>query len=683
MAYGRTGINLEVDLTQGKVEKKDVTPELAETYLGGKGLNAKMAWDRLAPELDPFSPDNLLIFTPGVLVGTPVPSANRTVVTTKSPQVDFLIYSVFGGYWGAELKQAGYDTLIISGKSSTPVYLWIDDGRVEIRDASHLWGKDTFETQTLIREELKGKVKRTEKREDVQIVSIGLAGENRVYAASLEHSIAASASRGVAPIMGDKNLKAIAVHGTKDINIARPSELFELSNQIVKRSEKLREFVTHYYHDTFTDFAQNELHSGDRLTGAGMGQFWPKMHVDFNKMYKTRDVGCYNCSVNCRSVISLPGQRPIFVKCASWWQYMLTSHSDWVQSLDFYRVCESYGVDTFSMAEVLAFGTILYKEGILTKKDTDGLDLDWNSESQLKLLDKIVHREGIGDVLANNVSKAASQIGKGAEEYAINLIKKVEPLSADYYFPLFAFLSGVSDKGDLTRNISFYQFMNKFYRSDERGKPVEELYPGYTKEEIGTPDGPYPRQDKEAYIKEGYFHFPEEFQEWFLDDDLWMDVAGDNREWIVKITDYTENLVTLTDITGLCFFWTSFLPYPPISAPGMTGVAVMAKLISYATGMDTDETEALKIIKRVQNLVKGYNVRAGLRRKDDTVPKKYFEEKPEEEYLLTLDRKKWDGYLDDYYKLKGWNSEGIPTKETLDKLGLDDVKKDLERRKIL
>ena len=213
MRYAEAGYNLEIDLSRGSIERVETDPKLTELYLGGQGTAAKILWDRVPPDVEPFSPDNLLIFSAGLLVGTPVPGANRTVVSTFTPVNNLCKDSVFGGFFGPELKQAGYDKIIFRGKSPSLVYLWIQNDKVEIRDAGHLQGKGTADTVTLIRQELK--------EPKAQVAAIGLAGENRVYMASIEH-LNGSASRGVGAVMGDKGLKAIAVRGTKDINIAEP-----------------------------------------------------------------------------------------------------------------------------------------------------------------------------------------------------------------------------------------------------------------------------------------------------------------------------------------------------------------------------------------------------------------------------------------------------------------------------
>ncbi len=219
MRYAETGFNLEIDLSRGSIERVATDPKLTELHLGGQGTAGKILWDRVPPEVEPFSPENLLIFSTGLLQSTPVPGANRTSVDTFSPQTNLYSHSLFGGFFGPELKHAGYDKIIIRGKASDLVYLWIHNDKVEIREATQFRGKGALETGELIKQELK--------ESEAQVAAIGLAGENRVYQATIEHANS-SASRGVGVIMGDKRLKAIAVRGTKDVNVARPAELFEI-----------------------------------------------------------------------------------------------------------------------------------------------------------------------------------------------------------------------------------------------------------------------------------------------------------------------------------------------------------------------------------------------------------------------------------------------------------------------
>ena len=226
MRYAETGFNLEIDLTRGNIERVETDPRDTELYLGGLGTNAKLLWDRVPPEVEPFSPDNLLIFGAGLLCATPATGCNRTIVSTISPQTLLMAFSMMGGFWAPELKHAGYDKVIFRGKSPNLVYLWIKDDKVEIRDASHLQGKGAVETAEMIRQELN--------EPKAQVAAIGLAGENRVYFASIEQGRSSASRGGIGAVMGDKGLKAIAVRGTGDINIARPAEYIELCNEVLK-----------------------------------------------------------------------------------------------------------------------------------------------------------------------------------------------------------------------------------------------------------------------------------------------------------------------------------------------------------------------------------------------------------------------------------------------------------------
>ncbi len=226
MRYAETGFDLEIDLFRGSIERVETDPRLTELHLGGLGTNAKILWDRVPPEIEPFSPDNLLIFSTGLLCGTPATGCNRTIVSTISPQTRLMAFSMMGGFWAPELKYAGYDKVIFRGKSPNLVYLWINNDKVEIRDASHMQGKGAIETEELIRQELN--------EPKAQVAAIGLAGENRVYFASIEQGKASASRGGIGAIMGDKKLKAVAVRGTGDINVAQPEEFQELCSEVLE-----------------------------------------------------------------------------------------------------------------------------------------------------------------------------------------------------------------------------------------------------------------------------------------------------------------------------------------------------------------------------------------------------------------------------------------------------------------
>ncbi|HLA05379.1 MAG TPA: aldehyde ferredoxin oxidoreductase N-terminal domain-containing protein, partial [Syntrophales bacterium] len=353
MRYAETGFNLEIDLSRGNIERVETDPKLTELHLGGLGTNAKILWDRVPPETEPFSPDNLLIFSAGLLCGTPATGATRTIVSSFSPQTLLIAYSMMGGFFATELKYAGYDKVIIRGKAPSPnlVYLWIHNDKVEIRDASHLQGKGAIETAEIIRQELK--------EPNTQVAAIGLAGENRVYFASIEHGKSSASRGGLGAVMGDKGLKAIAVRGTKDINIARPAEFMELCNDVLKYIQyraknpikgvpavlavlgSPQEMAIHdeEWHTTNFTWGNARLRRKDFWTKE-VEQKWTE---SLNNV-RTRLISCYGCPMECAALISVPGISKYMMKCYSKLTYTMAAMSD----LDFgFRIAQratEYGV---------------------------------------------------------------------------------------------------------------------------------------------------------------------------------------------------------------------------------------------------------------------------------------------------------------------------------------------------
>ena len=407
MRYAETGFNLEIDLSRGNIERVATDPRDTELYLGGLGTNTKILWDRVPPEVEPFSPDNLLIFGTGLLCGTPATGANRTIVSTISPQTLLMAYSMMGGFWAPELKYAGYDKVIFRGKSPNLVYLWINNDKVEIRDASHLQGKGANETAELIKEELK--------EPKAQVAAIGLAGENRVYTASIEQGRSSASRLGIGAVMGDKGIKAIAVRGTKDINIARPAEFFELCNEVLEfikdREDKpvpgVMPILAGLGSPQEMKIHDEKWHTQNFMWGNSRTRrrdFWTKeveeKWKETQESVRTRLISCYNCPMKCGAIISIPGISTYMMKCFSKLTYTMAAMSD----LDFgFRIAQratEYGVDGFSTPQIMAFGFELYEAGILTDEDFAGCPSD-NEEKFYWLLDRIVRREGIGDVLAN------------------------------------------------------------------------------------------------------------------------------------------------------------------------------------------------------------------------------------------------------------------------------------------
>ncbi len=650
MRYAETGFNLEVDLTRGNIERVATDPRLTELYLGGLGTNAKILWDRVPPEAEPFSPENLLIFSTGLLVGTPAVGCNRTIVSTFSPQTLLMAYSIMGGFWAPELKYAGYDKVIIRGKSPDLVYLWINNDKVEIRDASHLKGKGSIETGELIRQELK--------EPKAQVASIGLAGENRVYFASIEQGRSSASRGGIGAVMGDKGLKAIAVRGTKDVNIARPAEFFELCNEVMKYIENRRdkpisgvmpilaglgspqEMAIHDEKWHTENFAWGN--SRHRRKG-----FWTeevaKKWTETMENMRTRLISCHNCPMKCAATITVPGLPTYMMKCFSKLTYTMAAMSDLEFGLSIAQSATEYGVDGFSAPQVMAFALELYEAGILTDQDFPGMPAD-NEGRFYWLLDRIVRREGIGDILANGTHWAAEQIGNGAEEYAHNNIKKHEqlPLKLGMLNPIYFLMYSTGEKINIT------QIEGNF------------------------PQAPFvTREEREEFVKD-WVHVPDErFKQWFLDWELRGEQSiphYPHAEATCEIVNWQEMMHYIDDSIGMCAGLSSFPLKPPYH------IHNYPTFISSATGIDMDEEGLKQIAKRNRNLVRAVNIRRGMRRKDEKPPEDHWKRRfPELETKL----------LDEYYKFKGWNEQGIPTREALNELSLDYVSEDFIKRGIL
>jgi benzoyl-CoA reductase subunit BamB len=650
MRYAETGFNLEIDLSRGNIERVETDPRLTELHLGGLGTNTKILWDRVPPETEPFSPDNLLIFSTGLLCGTPATGANRTIVTTYSPQTLLMAYSMMGGFWAPELKYAGYDKVIFRGKSPNLIYVWINNDKVEIRDASHLHGKGAVETAELIRKELK--------EPSAQVAAIGLAGENRVFMASIEQGRSSASRLGIGAVMGDKGIKAIAVRGTKDINLARPAEFMELCNEVLQyikvREQKpvpgVMPILAGLGSPAEMKLVDEEWHTQNFMWGNARERkrdYWNKeieeKWKETQEKVRTRLISCYNCPMKCAATISVPGISTYMMKCFSKLTYTMAAFSD----LDFgFRIAQratEYGVDGFSTPQVMAFGLELYEAGILTDQDMAGMPSD-NEGRFHWLLDRIVRREGIGDVLANGTYWAAQQIGKGAEAYAHNNIKKHEqlPLKLGMLNPVYFLMYSTGEKINIT------QIEGQF------------------------PQAPFPTmEEREDFVKDWIQVPDEKFKKYLLD---W-EMRGERSnpyyptvDMSVDIVDWQEMMHYIDDALGMCAGLSSFPLKPPYHIHNYPA------FISSATGIDMDEAGLKQVYKRNRTLLRAVNVRRGLRRADEKPPEDHWKKRfPELEAQL----------LDAYYRFKGWNKEGIPTKETLHELGMDYISEDLEQRGII
>ena len=649
MRYGEIGFDLEVDLSRGSIDRVDTDPNDTRLYLGGLGTNAKIMWDRVPAETEAFSPDNLLIFSSGLLCGTAAPGSNRTIVSTISPQTKLMAYSMMGGFFAPELKYAGYDKIIISGKSEELVYLWINNDKVEIRDASHLKGLGATETSEAIRKELKDP--------DIQVAAIGLAGENRVFYASIEQGRSSASRGGIGAVMGDKGLKAVAVRGTKDINVADPAKYMELCDDVLKYikyradhpikgvppilqglgSPQEMAIVDEEWHTTNFTWGNSRTRRKDFWTHE-IEQKWKETQENV----RTRLISCHNCPMKCGATISVPGLPTYMMKCYSKLTYTMAAYSDLDFGFKIAQKATEYGVDGFSAPQAMAFGLELLEAGILTLEDFPGMPEDTEGRFYY-LLEKIVRREGIGDFLADGTYWAARRIGKGAEKYDHNTIKKHEqlPLKLGMLNPVYYLMYSTGEKINITQ--------------------IEGQFP---QEPFAT------RELREEFVKD-WFQVPDEkFKKYYVDWEPRGEMSNPyypTVEASCEIVDWMEKMHYIDDALGMCAGLSSFPLKPPYH------IHNYPEFVTAATGIKMNKDDVWKSATRTRTLMRALNVRRGMRRADDRPPDDHWRKRfPDLEKQL----------LDQYYKLKGFNEQGIPTRESLHDLEMDFVAEEFEQKGI-
>ncbi len=643
MSYMYGGTILRVDLSEGKISKEPTAPYAAD-FLGGRGINIKILYDEVPPEVAPLDPASRLIFGVGPLCGTPVP-ASRVEVTAKSPETGFLGTSSFGGFFGPELKYAGYDNIVITGKADKPVYLWIYNDEVEIRDATHLWGKDTYQTQDIIRSEVDP---------DAKVACIGQAGENRVRFATIQHELRHGTGRtGMGGVMGSKNLKAIVVRGTKGVSLADPEKYLTLAIELQK---EMRE------HPGVQD-KQKHGHSyeQDWWFMADTKDQVPKpvysCDLFFKYQPKVKRVGCLSCPVQCMDLYPVEAKGGGALSCS-----LYIGALYWVRNTDVELLLECSllalraGVDIISPMAIIAWLMELYENGIITAKDTDGIPMEWGSkEAILGMLKKIINREGIGNVLAEGLLPAAEKIGHGSMEYAnhmkglplydINTPNDVIPDKSS------ALSMAVSSRGDLM----------KAHAGILGEKGMAEKVATMKAELVG---------DERIRI-EGVAAARQKVKE----------IAGSERAALAdeyegkpELTVFSENLIIINDCLSTCKMTGSFVDFPFTEEKE-------AAIFSAGSGVETSVDKLVEFAERVKNLERAYSVREGVTREMDSYPKRFMDRAVSRgDDTFVLETGKFEEMKDKYYALRGWDvATGIPTRETLEKTGLGYVARDLEK----
>ena len=632
--FGWSGKILRIDLTSGKIDTEP-TKNYAKDFLGGRGLNSWILFNETTQDTKPFDPENRLIFGTGPLVGTLVPGACRGTITAINPLSGGHGDSNSGGHFYSELKFAGYDHIIFQGRAEKLVYVFIDNDKVEIRDAENLQGATIFETNKLIKQELGDP--------DVQIACIGPAGENIIPFASVHttYGTRGSGRCGVGAVMGSKNLKAVAVRGTGGVRVAQPERLFALIDRMYPlfttlpyakgMAEKGVLPIFDLYVDrglvatkNFQDYYFEESHK------IGFEGFQP---------YFKRHVACFGCPLHCDKYYRISDGMPwagtwvsdVVVAPSIYFALLLIS--DVNALIKAFSLLNNYGMDEVETFYCIAWAIECYERGILTKRDTDGLELRWGDALLvLELIRRIAYREGVlGRTLAKGVAQAAKEVGKGSEEYAMQM-KGMAP--DDVKYPIGWGLGvSVSTRGPGHLHGALLSERRAIISPEE----AEKIY--------GSRYAADPRAYKDK----------------------------------PKLVFDMEHIRAVTDCVEICAF-ISFWSDPVF--PSLEDIAAFVKAV---TGQEWSIADFHRLGERIVNVEKAINSRAGLTRKDDYPPKRMFEvirSGPSKgEYL---DFTKFERMLDEYYELHGWDkSTGLQTRKCLVKLGLEDVAEKLEKAGVL
>ncbi len=616
---GTTKMLLRVNLTTKAVQKEYLDDKVLRKFYGGRTLAGKILYDELEPGTDPLSEKNKIVMATGPLTGTLAPGSNRYVLVTKSPVTGLYLDSYGGGHFGPELKFAGYDVVVIEGKAEKPSYLWIDNENVEVRDASHLWGKTGWETE----DQLLGEFG------DVRAAVIGPAGEKLSNIAIVQNDYYHQCGRGgIGAVFGSKKLKAIVVRGTKDVKMADSRGFIDyLLNTIepkfhgggglgvvadrIKYGTPLTLNITNKVGILPTNnFKYGQYEHADKIGAEA-----------FRKQVVVSDKGCFCCNLCCTkfSKVKSGKYQDEVIGGPEYETNGLFGANLGIDSMEFIvhanGLCDDLGIDTIAAANIIAFAVECYEKGYLTKEDLDGIDLTFgNEEAVEKMIYKIAYREGIGDLLSQGVKKAAEKIGKGSEEFAMH-VKGLE-------FP--AYRPGPNSPG-----------FGLAYVVADRGACHRRAWPAIAEQALE----PYTTKGRAELVK-------------FLYDQ--------------RIPWHSGCTCDIAIIT-----------------PGFDN-ADAAHFYNYATGWDVDENDMQELSDRCASLLRAFNIREGLKREVETLPKRCFEvEMTEKGKGHQLTKEMLDEMLTEYFALRGWDEKGVPTCETLVKLGLEDVAEDLKARGII
>jgi len=592
---------LRVDLTSGKFKDEVIPDEICRKFVGGRGLAEKILWDELKPGVDPLSPENILIFMTGPLEGTRMPTSGRFHVVTKSPQTGGIGDSNCGGDFGPKLRSAGYDGIVITGRAEKPVYLWIDDGKVEIRDASHLWGRGVWDTEDMIMEEVGDK--------KISIASIGPAGENKVmFAAIMNRKHRAAGRTGVGAVMGSKNLKAIAVRGDREPEVADEDKVREVSKKIIeilRKNDTTGQGLPTYGTCTLVNVINEAGIFPTRNFQTGVFEGAEKISGEtIRETILEKNIACWGCPIACGRKVKVTtppyqvdGEGPEY---ETDWSLGAMCGVDDLNAITYaHNICDDLGMDPISLGSTIACAMELYEKGLIPKEKLYGLELKFgNPQAVVELAWKTAYLDGFGAEIAMGAKKLAEKYG--APELAMHS----KGLELPAYDPRGAKGHGLG------------------YATSNRGGCHLRAYM-ISPEVLGIP------QPLDRFSTEG------------------------KAKAVIELQDMSA----VVDSMIVCKFVTF-----AIGAPELT------EMLNAVTGWNFTVEEFMKTGERIYNLERMIINREGFGAKDDTLPKRLLQEPmpegPSKGHVVELDK-----MLSEYYELRGWK-DGVVTEEKKKELGL-------------
>ncbi|MGC9021329.1 MAG: aldehyde ferredoxin oxidoreductase family protein [Candidatus Methanodesulfokora sp.] len=627
---GYAGKILRVDLTTKKIWIQPLRKDLARNYIGGTGMASRILWEEVKADIDPLGPENRLIVVTGPVTGTIWHTAGRAALVAKSPLTGIWGESHFGGFFGPELKFSGYDAIIIQGRSERPVYLCIYDGKPEIKKADHLWGKNTYETADMIREELDDR--------EVKIAAIGQAGENLVKFANVMTGFHNFAGRtGMGAVMGSKKLKAIAVRGFGSVKVADMDKLLDLAydarERILKcdQAMELRNYGTPML--VGAKQAIGELPTKNHYTGI-FGEYEEIDGPTIRRRYWAGTKACFSCFLACKkNNVVRAGEfegtftaGPEYEGVYAFGSNLMISNMPAILRMNY--LSNAYGMDVISLGVVMGFLAELFENKIIDEKETGGFKLEWGDyRTAVEAVEMVAFRRGIGDLMAEGVREMAKRIGRGSEKYAMH-VKGLE-------------ISGQDGRTHRSAGLT--------HATAARG--ADHMRSLVTVDQLGYRDVAAKRfgEDKVERVCNGY--------------------SEDFKALAVKMH---EDAYAIRDSLIVCWY---SVGWPPVF-----WMDDFAKILVAVTGEEEfgDVRELFKIGERINNVKRAFNVRHGITRKDDVLPDRFTKEPmpdgPGRGQVVNLDR-----MLDEYYELRGWDRNGIPGKDKLLELDLADVEEEISR----